>query len=39
MKSNGFNEIPQLLHVLLTTFNMSRTDFKFEILLFKTPHL
>ena len=38
-KSKGFNEIPQFLHVLFIGFNISRTDFKFEILLFKLPHL
>lgn len=38
-KSNAFNKIPQVLHVLLIGFNISRTDFRFDILLFKPPHL
>jgi len=38
-KSNGFNDIPQFLHMLLMGFNISRTDFKFDSLLFKVPHL
>jgi len=38
-KSNGFNNIPQFLHVLLIGFSISRTDFKLDILLFRPPHL
>jgi len=38
-KSKGFSKIPQFLHVLLMGFNISRTDFRFDIRLFKPPHL